>query len=142
MASGATIGATAGATAAASAAAAARAACLREEEEDMTAYSDADLEEWEFKIVRAHTRYFKDPAQLRLVCEEEGRAGWELVEKFDDYRLRFKRRTEMRKKDQYLDIDPYRSQIGADQTRIVLVAISVALALGLLVFLLISFSGR
>ena len=85
---------------------------LRKEEEQMTGYSGEDLEGWEFKIVRASTRRFKHPEIVRQVCDQETRAGWEMLEKFDDYRIRFKRRVERRTEDAHLGSDPYRTQIG------------------------------
>jgi hypothetical protein len=85
---------------------------LREEEEQMTGYDGEDLDGWEFKIVRASTRKFKHPRFVRQVCEEEARAGWEMLEKFDDYRIRFKRRVDHRTDDRHRDQDPYRTQIG------------------------------
>ena len=78
----------------------------------MTGYGNEDLEGWEFKIVRASTRRFKGPEVVRQLCEEEGKAGWEILEKFDDCRIRFKRRIERRDQDRYQDIDPYRTHIG------------------------------
>ena len=104
------IGAIAGAVAATSAAAAAKR--MRKEEEDMTRYNNDDLEGWEFKILRAGTAKFKNYDLVRRVCEQEARAGWEMVEKFDDYRIRFKRRIDQRKNDQFLDFDPYRTYVG------------------------------
>ena len=98
---------------AAAAAAAARAARMREEEEKLATYNTHDLEGWEFKIVRANTGYFKKYERVQQVCEEEAKAGWEMVEKFDDYRIRFKRPIDKRKNDQYLQgTDPYRTQVG------------------------------
>jgi hypothetical protein len=85
---------------------------LREEEEQMTGYSGKELEGWEFKIVRASTRKFKHPEIVRQVCDEEARAGRQMLEKFDDCRIRFKRRVEHRTEDGHLGSDPYRTQIG------------------------------
>jgi len=34
---------------------------------------------------------FRDPVVLRQLCEEEAEAGWILLEKLDDHRVRFKR---------------------------------------------------
>ncbi len=129
---------TAGATAATAAAAAAQR--LRAEEEDMTRYGADDLEGWEFKIVRSTGRSFRKPEDLRRICEEEARFGWELLEKFDDYRARFKRRTELREKDRYQAGDPYRTQIGVSGERIgMLIAIGIlaaALVTGLAFYLM------
>jgi len=107
-----TAGAAAGGAAAAAAAAAAHARRLRAEEEEMTPYAPQDLDGWEFKILRANTQRFRDPHELRRVLAEEAEAGWELVEKFDDHRLRLKRRTECRERDSQLLLDPYRTWVG------------------------------
>jgi hypothetical protein len=108
--SGAIVAATSGATAATVAAAAA--ARMRQEEENMTKYSAEDLDGWEFKIMRSAMGRFKNYQQLQQICQEEARAGWELVEKFDDHRVRFKRRTDRRSADRGLPIDPYRTNVG------------------------------
>jgi hypothetical protein len=84
-----------------------------EEEEGMTKYTDADLEGgWEFKILRSNIAAFRKPEVFQKVCEEEAAAGWVLVEKFDNQRLRFKRPISAREKDSSLDFDPYRTQYG------------------------------
>ena len=90
----------------------------QEEEEFMTTYRNTDLtEEWEFKIVRSASAAFKKPAVLQQVIEQEKLAGWTLLEKFDDNRLRFKRPASMRKKDAMLprDVDPYLTQYGISE---------------------------
>ena len=77
-------------TAAAAAAAAQRR--REEEEEHMTPYTPRDLaENWEFKILRSATGAFKDPAVMQRYLAEEAQAGWTLVEKFDNSRIRLKR---------------------------------------------------
>jgi len=98
-------------SAATTAAAAAHAAKMRDEEENMTGYNKEDLNGWEFKIVRSSMGTFSNYEKVQEVCRQEAKAGWELVEKFDQCRLRFKRRTDMRSKDQFLDIDDYRRVI-------------------------------
>jgi hypothetical protein len=103
---------------AAAAAAAAARRQLEEEEEQMTRYSRDDLDDdWEFKIVRAQTRAFRRPEALNQLIEEEARAGWQLVEKFDDSRVRFKRRRSARQRDAQLPagVDPYRVQFGLSE---------------------------
>lgn len=124
--------ATTGGGAAAAAAAAARRRML-EEEEELTTYNRDDLEGWEFKIVRAFTNYFKKSENLRRVIDEEARSGWEMVEKFDDQRVRFKRRIEKRKEDQYhQDLDPYRTTVGIGQGKLAAVIVaSVLLGTGI-----------
>ena len=120
--------------AAAAAAAAARRA-MEEEEESMTPYSREELaEDWEFKIVRSNTGVFGKPATFERLIEEEARAGWQLVEKFDNSRVRFKRRATARKHDAQLppDVDPYRTHFGMSEGAFVLVLLgSIFGALGL-----------
>ncbi len=77
---------------AAAAAAAAKRRREQEEEEELTSYQESDLnDDWEFKIVRSMTSAFKNPDKLRQALAEEAQAGWVLVEKFDNGRLRLKR---------------------------------------------------
>lgn len=114
----------------------------RIEEEEMTSYSVNDLEsDWEFKIVRSERGVFRKPAVFQRLMQEEAAAGWELVEKLDDRRVRFKRRTDARRRDTTLPqgIDPYRTQFDAGVSRsLVLILIGlvsmVFLAIGALVF--------
>jgi hypothetical protein len=106
------------AASAAAAAAAAAAAKARQEEEEMTPYTPQDLAEgWEFKILRAVTNKFRDPLVLHGILQEEARAGWILVEKFDDMRVRLKRPARARANDAALDFDPYRTWVGISQAR-------------------------
>jgi len=103
---------TTAATAGAAAAAAAQRREQQREEEQMTRYKSDDLDGWEFKIVRAGSRRFRDPEAVRRVRDEESKAGWEMLEKFDDQRIRFKRRVDQRSMDAHLDVDPYRTRVG------------------------------
>jgi hypothetical protein len=106
-----------------------------QEEEEMTKYTNEDLEQnWEFKIVRAYFPVFRKPEVFQSLLEEEALAGWELVEKLDDQRIRFKRRKEARRKDAALPpgIDPYRTQYGrnTNTTGIVIGILSALLLVG------------
>ncbi len=113
-----------GAAAAAAAAAEEQRRRQEEEEEEMTNYSGADLQgDWEFKIVRANTRAFANPDTFRQVCAEEAAAGWILVEKFDNQRLRFKRPIAARAGDAARAIDPYRTQYGMSPGAVVIVVL-------------------
>ena len=114
------------------AASAAAAKILRDEEELMTAYKKDDLEGWEFKIMRSYTGKFKDNKFVQQLCQEEAKAGWEMLEKFDDSQIRFKRRIYNRHNDQFLKIDPYRTSVGLGINHIMAVAVGIA-ALGVLV---------
>ena len=65
------------------------------------------------------TRAFKNPHKMREILDEESRAGWVLVEKFDDGRLRLKRPASARANDQMLSADPYRTYVGYTETQFV-----------------------
>ena len=119
---------------AAAAAAAARIRALHEEEERLSAYSPDDLAKgWEFKIVRANTAAFRKSEVMQQVCDEEARAGWELVEKFDDSRLRFKRPTSARNIPSPAGLDPYRTTYGISQGKLTaIILITVFGSMGLI----------
>jgi hypothetical protein len=70
---------------------------------------------WEFKILRAQRSLFRDPKILQQVCDEEAQAGWILLEKLDERRLRFKRPIAVRQKIKpgLLNYDPYRCSYGS-----------------------------
>ncbi|MBT3249212.1 MAG: hypothetical protein HOA24_00695 [Candidatus Pacebacteria bacterium] len=91
------------------------------EEEEMTSYSANDLEGWEFKIVRTGMKSFKDLHRLNSFLEEESKAGWELVEKFDNHRIRLKRKVTAKRNDRNLTIDPYRVTMGDSESVIVVI---------------------
>ena len=55
----------------------------------MTKYTSEDLDKnWEFKIVRSTYPALRKPEVFQALLEEESLAGWELVEKLDDRRVR------------------------------------------------------
>lgn len=128
-----------GGAAAASAAAAKKKREREQEEEELTKYNAEDLEGWEFKIVRAVTGKFKKPETLKKVCEEEAKAGWELLEKFDNSRLRFKRRIENRAQDKHLKTDPYRTQVGIGEGGLVILIIGTV---GFLLLIVLALAGK
>src|SRR5450432_2990546 len=131
----------AGAAAAAAAVVAARAAEeAQREEEEMTPYSKQELDDgWEFKFLRSATGKFRDPIFQRAVLEEEARAGWMLIEKFDNTRLRLKRPTSARERDPTASIDPYRIWVGTTPGKqAVYILVGVFAAVGLLLALIFS----
>ncbi|MCS6814878.1 MAG: hypothetical protein NZ772_15085 [Cyanobacteria bacterium] len=75
---------------------------------------DTSLMGWEYKIVRSHYDLFRDPAVFQKLCREEAEAGWLLLEKLDDRRVRFKRPVALRDilTASCLDHDPYRTHYG------------------------------
>lgn len=119
-----------GAAAAAAVAAAKHQQMMFAEEEDMAQYMRGDLDnEWEFKIVRSDSAAFRKPGVLQKLIEEEARAGWVMLEKLDDGRIRFKRPRRSGARDALLPpgVDPYRTQYGVSSTRIGLLAVGVML---------------
>ncbi len=131
---------------AAGAAAAAAAQRQREaEEEELMGYSERDLADgWEFKILRSSIAAFGDREKLRTALEEESRAGWVLVEKFDNARIRLKRPASARQFDDKLDpeIDPYRTEYGPGPGAVVAVIV-LAITLGVAIFgVVIAFAAR
>lgn len=97
----------------------------------MTSYQTEDLSGWEFKILRSRTSAFGKPEKLREALTEEARAGWVLVEKFDDARIRMKRPVAAQKNDDTLGFDPYRTFAGmpAGQYGLMVAAITIGIVL-------------
>lgn len=119
--------------AAAAAAAAAQRRREQREEEEMTGYTPEELASgFEFKILRSATSAFKRPEFLRQVLDEEKDAGWTLVEKFDNSRIRLKRSASKRSDDSSARFDPYRSHVGISETAVGL-RIAAAILIGLAV---------
>ncbi len=123
----------AGAAGAAAAAGAARRAALRMEEEEMTGYGPGQLDGWEFKILRSPFGAFKSDEAIARACDQEQANGWELVEVFDQTRLRFKRQVEERSLDvrRHTEVPVYRTQYsgsggGAGVAIVLLVALATA----------------
>jgi len=118
------------------AAAAAEQRRMREEEEEMTPYTTGDLsQDWEFKILRSATGGFRNTEFLRRALEEEAQAGWTLVEKFDNSRVRLKRPAKARDLDGKLHIDPYRTYVGVSDVQIALMVAGAAIGFVLIVLL-------
>jgi hypothetical protein len=109
---------------------------LQEEEEQMTAYNKDDLDGWEFKIVRSDTGRFRNSRFIQEICQQEARAGWEMLEKFDNSRVRFKRRIERRGTDSHLEIDPYRTSVGLSGRPLMIVIAAIAFAVAMIAALL------
>lgn len=68
--------------------------------------------ELEYKIVQSTTPHFANPQNLSKVLTEEAQAGWALVEKFDNYKIRLQRDISHRSGDSGRTVDPYRVQVG------------------------------
>jgi hypothetical protein len=114
---------------------------LEQEEERMTQYAPEDLNnDWEFKIVRSESGVFRKTEVLNKLIEEEARAGWVMLEKLDDRRIRFKRPRSARVKDTYLPagVDPYRTRYGASSARYAVLAL-VVIGLVLLTLVMVGY---
>ena len=70
-------------------------------------------------------------------------AGWVMVEKFDDNRIRFKRPIGAQKKDHMLpdQIDPYRTKYGMSDGGVAAVVLGILALIGGTVALLVIFLG-
>ncbi len=68
--------------------------------------------ELEYKVIQAQTPLFADTNKMHKVLDEEAKAGWRLLEKEDNYKIRLQRDISHRANDKNLDIDAYRSAVG------------------------------
>ena len=93
--------------------------------------AESTASDCEFKIVRANTAAFRNPRTLAGLLEQEAQAGWTMVEKFDDMRVRFRRPRQARFDDARLPpgVDPYRTHYGMSPNSFA--AVTVLLSLGL-----------
>lgn len=117
-----------GAAAGGAAAAAAKRRRDQQEEESMTTYTQDELnEDWEFKILRSSFDSFRNTEMLKQMLKEESQAGWVLVEKFDNGRVRLKRPASAQRQDHMLppDVDPYRTTYGRGDAALVLLILGV-----------------
>ena len=107
----------------------------------MSGYSHADLaQDWEFKILRSATGAFRNPDRFREAVEQEASAGWVLIEKFDNQRLRFKRPASARSGDATLapGLDPYRTTYGMSDTRLAFtIVISIFTIIGVAILIIV-----
>ena len=70
------------------------------------------MENLEYKIITSNTPSFASTEKLRRVLAEEAQAGWQLVEKFDNYKIRLMRDVSARSNDANSGVDPYRTHVG------------------------------
>lgn len=68
--------------------------------------------ELEYKILQSQTPLFASTAKMHEALELESKAGWTLLEKEDNYRIKLQRNTSSRDNDKNLDFDAYRSTVG------------------------------
>ena len=83
---------------------------LQQEEEENNPEIDDAEDGWEYKVLKSrHHAGFKDPRGLADTLAVESAAGWMLLEKLDDKRLRLQRPVSARDHDSDLNFDPYRN---------------------------------
>lgn len=66
----------------------------------------------EYKTIQAQTPLFADSKKMHALLEEEAKAGWQLLWKEDNYKLKLQRETSHRENDKNLDFDVYRTAVG------------------------------
>ena len=111
----------------------------QQEEEEMTKYTRDELEnDWEFKIVKSVTGKFSKREAVEQVRTEESIAGWVMVEKFDDNRIRFKRPLSAQRNDYNLPpgVDPYRTTYGISEGALGLTIFGIVVGISGLIALL------
>jgi hypothetical protein len=80
-----------------------------ESEETALPYTPGELtDDWEFKMIRSNLGLFGGREFRERILAEEHRAGWVLVEKFDDHQMRLKRLRKFHPEPEGEDYDPYR----------------------------------
>jgi hypothetical protein len=93
--------------------------------------------ELEYKVVQSTTPYFTKSQNIALVMAEEEKAGWRLLEKCDNYKLRLQRDISHRANDKNLSIDPYRTQVGVNNALVYGITTVLTLAVVYAIFNLV-----
>jgi hypothetical protein len=94
--------------------------------------------ELEYKIVQSTLpTIFSNRRKLETLLAEEARAGWQLVEKFDNFRIRMQRDISHRANDDKLDFDAYRCHVGVPTVVTHSIAALVTMAAVYGIFLLV-----
>ena len=66
----------------------------------------------EYKTIQAQTPLFADSKKMHAMLEEEAKAGWQLLWKEDNYKIKLQREILHRENDKTLDFDAYRTSVG------------------------------
>lgn len=66
----------------------------------------------EYKVIASNTPSFSTKEKMQKILDEEAQAGWRLVEKLDNFKIRVARDISARENDANTGIDPYRTEIG------------------------------
>jgi len=109
---------------------------MEQEEEEMTPYQPQDLRgDWGSRSFDPSPAPFRKPEKLKEALHQEAKAGWALVEKFDNSRIRLKRPESARSGDGALGFDPYRTYVGMSEGKFALLLVALILGGTLLVTL-------
>lgn len=68
--------------------------------------------ELEYKVMQAQTPLFADTKKMHEILDQEAKAGWRLLEKEDNYRIKLQRDISNRDNDKNLDFDAYGTSVG------------------------------
>lgn len=93
--------------------------------------------ELEYKVVQASTPYFAKSENIASVMADEEKAGWRLLEKCDNYKLRLQRDISHRANDKSLSIDPYRTQVGISNAIVYGVTTVITLGIVYVIFVMV-----
>jgi len=93
--------------------------------------------ELEYKVVQSTTPLFAKLQNIEAIMAEEAKAGWQLVEKYDNYKLRLQRNISHRANDKALAFDAYRSQVGVSNVLTYGLAAVLTLGVVYLIFVMV-----
>lgn len=90
----------------------------------------------EYKTIQSQTPIFANTDKMHKVLEEEARAGWRLLSKEDNHKIKLQRDISNRENDKNLDFDAYRTSIGVSSvvTYVGTSIITLAIVLAILYF--------
>jgi hypothetical protein len=92
--------------------------------------------ELEYKVVQSNTPMFAETSKMKQVLDEEAVAGWRLLEKLDNYKIRLQRDISHRANDAGLARDAYRTSVGVSSvvTYSITAVITISIVLAILYF--------
>lgn len=97
-------------------------------------YEEKTVNNREYKIITSNTPSFGNREKMQQILGEEAQAGWELEEKFDNFKVRVGRDKSARDNDDKLSFDPYRTNVGMNN---VLYMGGAAIATVIIIFIII-----
>lgn len=104
----------------------------QQNEEQQMAIYPADLDQWEFKIIRSNFGAFGVQEKREEILAKEAEAQWQLLEVFDNARIRLRRPINAKELDGKLDFDPYRTNVDLPITFSPRTAVVIVFVVGLI----------